>query len=191
MFMDDSVYLPDAQAMLARLNEWKTQQQTAQQVSVAWLRNVTIENGKSLLEYACRREDIQPNVTVTGFDTIIQEVTDSGGPLYAAEPNIIGLWCDLRNLSEQISFGFQGLGQDRAQAEAQRIGDFYHTVIQKLQAHSDARILVHTFSLPALSVDRTGGPQSQWAFVQGLNQTLWSLEAEGSVWDSGNQAASW
>jgi len=78
------------------------------------LSNVTVNAGKDILEYACRKNQIEPAIEIGNFDNIVQDSA------HFHNKNLVIVFYDTLNLIDQVKDFFEDLSEDTYESFKQK-----------------------------------------------------------------------
>jgi len=144
-------------------------------VRFAVLRNITLEPGLSAaLKIEAARAGLSAYVFLGDFDNAQGDVYDSGGPLYASQPDIIIFSLRLHVLAPRLVNEFTSLS-------SAQVNDLVETTIERVASltaaarqRSPAIILLHNFELPPAPVYGILDPQ----MIRGQHSIIGTLNTE-------------
>jgi FkbH-like protein len=122
-------------------------------LSIAILRNYTIEAMVPLLKVEAERTGLTAVVTVGGYDTVRQEILDETSPLHAAQPDLVVLSLMLEYLAPESA---------ATDWDASEVRAFMRGALADLIARTQATIIVTTLVAP-LHVEDSFGAARQSA----------------------------
>ena len=117
----------------------RDQPKDGDQVSIVFLRNITIEGIEPFLKYFLRTEAIRPSVAFGGYGTIVQDVIGQESLVARIDPDVIVLSLMLEGLDQQY-----GLPQWRCD----RVRDELENAFDLLATKTRSTIVVNTFIEP-------------------------------------------
>jgi FkbH-like protein len=117
----------------------RDQPQEGEQVSVVFLRNITIEGIEPFLKYFLYAEGIRPSIAFGGYGTTVQDVMGQGSLVARTDPDVIIVCLALEDLDPDF-------GMPRWQCN--RVREELESVFEVLATRTRATIVVNTFVEP-------------------------------------------
>ncbi|MCU0359123.1 MAG: HAD-IIIC family phosphatase [Bacteroidia bacterium] len=102
------------------------------------LSNVTVNAGKEILEYVCRKNQIEPTIEIGNFDNIVQDAA------LFRDKNLVMVFWDTLNLMDQVSEFFEDLEEDTMASFKQKIYSELSMVFNNLS--STPSVIFNCFS---------------------------------------------
>jgi FkbH-like protein len=150
---------------------------------IAVLRNFTIEMMLPVLEGELALSGIHAVLYLGGYDTIAQEVLDTGSELYAFHPDFILLAMWLESAAPQLVNRFVSLQPAQITAEIERVSAFVKSMAQTMDAAFKSPVLLNSFPLPAypgMGILDAQLQNSETASVLELNRRVLDIAREHS-----------
>ena len=145
------------------------------------LRSFTVEPILPLLRAGAAVGCIDLEVQLGDFNTYVQEILDPSSPLYAAEPGVIVLAVQTRDITPQLWAEFADLSADEIDAEVQHVAGSFEGWVDTLRSRTAAHIIIHNLERPAnasrgLLDGQTAGGQLE--AIDSINRRLARLAGE-------------
>lgn len=140
-----------------------------QKVNISILRNHTVENLVPYMTYELYRSKIKPQITLGGYNNMVQEAIDPSSEIYAASPQVVVLSLTLH---EYLN------AENRFQVNSEAIKSELALILDSVLKNSNALIITNSFLLPFYEewgVAYTGNSYSQ--AVAELNSFIMSYSS--------------
>ena len=141
--------------------------------NISILRNITIEGIEPYLSYVLGSEGHLANVRFGGYDSILQDATNSSEILFE-ETDFVIIFSFLQTLSPLLSDNYASLSKTEIEGEIQRIGIFIQQVLRSIREKTSAQILWYGFESPVFPAFGIADSclNGQSTAVENLNQNL-------------------
>lgn len=142
-------------------------------LSLAVLRNVTVESMEPYLRFLAYREGFNADVRFGDFDNVVQEALGAGEGPITADTDAVLVFLQFDTLSPDLSRRFASLSDADVDQELERVRGVVRMVLDGLRGRTAATILWHGFETPlhpALGVLDANRRPSQTAVVAELNR---------------------
>ena len=131
--------------------------------------------------FCARLHRIDLEVQLGDFNTYVQEILDPSSPLYTAEPDVIVLAVQTRDIAPQLWANFADLSAAEVESQVERVGESFESWIDTMRSRTQAHIIVHNLERPAdaskglLDGQAAGG---QIESIDNINRRLVKLAGE-------------
>jgi FkbH-like protein len=115
---------------------------------LAILRSFTVEPLVPLLRAEAFAAGIELDLFVGEFNAYAQEILDPGSRLYEAEPEILVLAAQGRDVSPLLWNDFADLDEVSVEAESRRVIELYRTLVSSFRSRSASHLIIHGLDLP-------------------------------------------
>ncbi|WP_088187748.1 HAD-IIIC family phosphatase [Desulfosporosinus sp. FKA] len=155
--------------------EMNDQAGSGRQVKIALLSSFTIQPLPEILKVKCLIDGINPDIYTAPYNQYTQEILDLNSFLYAFKPDIIFLFIDLRSLlGDHFFLPYQINSMGRKAMISEKL-DQLLMLVNKVNLHSSAKVVVHNFEMPGFSPMGILESKQEYGIceaVQMLNQRL-------------------
>lgn len=110
-----------------------------QKVNISILRNHTLENVSPYLTYNLFKAKVKPNITLGGYNNMVQEAINPSSAIYESSPQIIVLSLTLHEYLD---------AEDKFKPDTNSIKHELALILENLIKNSSALIITNTFVLP-------------------------------------------
>ncbi len=118
-------------------------------IAIAILGNCTTDYIARALAEACKAYELEPRIYTSPYDQYRQDIINQDSGFYAAKPQLSILFLEGYALfPEWFEFSLLTAGKEEKLARLQAVFEDLITLIEKIHANSDSKILLHNFQLP-------------------------------------------
>lgn len=141
----DTIELNKIVKIVERLENKKS---TLPSLKMTFLSNITVNIMLPYLKYLCYQEKLRPIISLSNYNTIMQDTINSNSQLYQFEPDIILICLKMEILSKKLSLEFASINPADVKKEVKRILEFVDTALNNIRKNSNATIFLHNFEIP-------------------------------------------
>jgi len=113
-------------------------------IKITILRNIIIDQMEVFLKYFGSQSGLSLQINLGNFDSILQDATENRS-IINSDTNFIIIFYNLRSAFKQVETSFNSLKKETLDDIKYTISDLFLSTVEKINANSNATILVPTF----------------------------------------------